>query len=261
MKGYTLTYLQELEILERNIMMHKKESIMTRWFNLFPLDDYSQEKVKSVYNKIVDSYCAPHRYYHTMRHIELMLDKVDEMFNIYHFNEYPSKKFAICCATFFHDIVYNPQYPQKFSDEKLSAELAIKLLKEIGVKSTETLEQIKELILITKTHKIDESLSIHPSMQSIMIDADMSIMATTQEEYLQYAKDIALEYSFIDERDFREGRRKFLHQILSREAIFNTEYMRQLYEEDARRNIRTEVAVLDKMEIDDLLNDITNPEE
>ena len=64
----------------------------------------------------------------------------------------------------------------------------------------------------------------------------------------------------MDERDFRIGRAKFLHDISSRDAIFNTEYMRQLYEDDARLNIRTEAAVLDKMSIDDLLNDITNPE-
>ena len=244
--------------------MHEKDSIMTRWFNLFPPDDYNQEKVKSVYNKIVDSYCVPHRHYHTMEHIELMLDKIDEILNIYQLIESPKKKFALYCATFFHDIVYEPQNPknsQELSDEMRSADIAVESLKEIGVTSDTTLDMVKYLILITKKHQLNSRLPVPKQLQSIMIDADISIMASRHEDYLQYAKNVALEYSFMDEKLFREGRRKFLHDISSREAIFTTEYMRQLYEEDARRNIRTEVAILDKMGIDDMLNDIINPED
>jgi predicted metal-dependent HD superfamily phosphohydrolase len=240
--------------------MHEKDTIMNRWFNLFPADDYDREKVKSVYNSIVNAYCAPHRHYHTMNHIEFMLDKIDEMFNIYQFTNYPSKKFAIYCAAFFHDIYYNPQANNELSDEELSATIAIDYLKDIGIESAETLEHIYELIILTKTHTIDKSLYTNETMQAIMIDADMAIMGVHREDYLQYAKDVATEYSFVDDKIFREGRAKFLHDILSKDAIFNTEYMCQVYEANARLNIRTEVSVLDKLSIDDMLDNVINPE-
>ena len=241
-------------------MMHEKETIMSRWINLFPADDYSREKVMTTYNKIVDSYCVPHRHYHTMNHIEFMLDKIDEMFNIYRFEDEPEKKFALYCAAFFHDIVYDPQHKNELSDEELSADTAVAYLQQLGVTSPHILELITELILVTKTHQIDESLYTSKTMQAIMIDSDMSIMGAHREDYLYYAKNVALEYSFVSEKDFRDGRGKFLHDILSREAIFNTEYMRQMYEADARRNIRAEFSVLEKLSIDDLLNDVINPE-
>lgn len=261
MKGVNLrSYIEELELL-RTDTMHEKETIMIRWFNLFPADDYNQEIVSSVYDKIVDSYCAPHRHYHTMEHIEFMLNKIDEMFSIYHFEKEPEEKFALYCAAFFHDIVYNPQSKNELSDEELSVNFAVECLKRIGVKSVRTLERIAELIMVTKTHTVDDTMFTDIELQSIMIDADMGIMGTHREQYLQYAKDVSLEYSFVNEREFRLGRTKFLHDILCREAIFNTEYMRQVYEKDARLNIRTELAVLDKLSIDDLLNDVMHPEE
>lgn len=255
------SYLQELELLERNITMHESQSIMTRWFNLFPVDEFNQDVVKAVYNKIVDAYCASHRHYHTMTHIENMLDKIDEMFNIYKFEDRPEKKFALYCDAYFHDIVYNPQTPSKFSDEDFSAQFAVDSLKEIGITSVHTLERVFELIHITKVHQVDEDLFTDNTMQAIMIDADMSIMGAHREDYLYYAKNIALEYSFVEEKQFRQGRTKFLHDIASRDAIFNTEYMRQVYESDARLNIRTELAALDKLSIDDLLDNITVPKD
>lgn len=254
------TYLQELELLKRNKPVYEKETIMNRWFNLFPADDYDREKVKSVYNNIVNAYCSSHRHYHTLNHIEFMLDKIDEMFNIYQFTDCPSKKFAIYCATFLHDIYYAPQEDNEFSDVEISATIAIDYLKYIGIESAETLEHIYELILLTKTHTIDKSLYTNQTMQSIMIDADIAIMGVHRENYLQYAKDIAVEYSFVDDTTFRQGREKFLRDILSKDAIFNTEYMCQVYESDARLNIRTEVSVLDKLNIDDMLNNVINPE-
>jgi len=255
-----MTYIQELDLIERMCTMNEKEAIMNRWLNLFPFEDYERNKVVAVYDKIVESYCSPTRHHHTMNHIEFMLDRIDEMFNIYQFDDQPHQKFALYCAAFFHDIVYDPQTTHELSDEERSADVAIQCLKDIGITSIKVLEHVYELIILTKTHQIDNTYLSSTTMQAIMVDSDIAVLGAHREDYLQYAKNIALEYDFVGERDFRAGRAKFLHDILSREAIFNTEYMRQLYEADARLNIRTEVAVLDKLSIDDLLNDVTNPE-
>ena len=235
---------------------HKPNTIMERWISLFPLDDYISSKVSSVYDIIVQHYLEPERYYHNLSHIQNMLDKIDEITKIYKLNN-NQDKFIIYCATYFHDIIYNIN---SINNEELSAEYASKLLKELGVKQ-HLINCIYDLILVTKTHKINTSLNVSETLQKIFIDADISIIAAPRSEYLNYAKNIRYEYYNIDERTFREHRAKFLQSILDRDAIFNTVYMKELYERDAKQNIQSEMDVLTKLSIEDLLNDVSNPKE
>lgn len=251
-----MKYIDEINTIEETMTKNESSSIMERWFSLFPLDDYDQSNVSSVYDTIVENYLEPERYYHNLSHIESMLDKIDEMTRIYKFNT-PQSKFIIYCATFFHDIIYDTH---SNNNEELSAQLANDLLKKLGVKKN-IIKQIIELILITENHKIDSSRSVSENLQKIIIDADISIMAAPVEDYLEYAKNIRYEYKHIDDRTFRENRTIFLSSILNRDSIFNTEYMKELYEKDAKDNIKVETNILNKLSIEDLLNDVSKPEE
>jgi predicted metal-dependent HD superfamily phosphohydrolase len=71
------------------------------------------------------------------------------------------------------------------------------------------------------------------------------VLGGTPESYARYAAQIREEYADIDEADFRAGRRRVLEAFAAREPpLFRTGPAQALWEERARRNVRTELALL-----------------
>jgi pantetheine-phosphate adenylyltransferase len=144
---------------------------------------------------VINLYEEPHRFYHTLTHIEDVMKhlhgadllKHDELF----------------LAAVFHDIIYNPQ---SSTNEEESAEYFLQSAK-TSVLTNDQKEHIKQLILDTKTHKPTVPFSEE------FIKADLSIFDTSFDKLIQYEKQIFKEFQFVDYKIYKEKRVEVLQHF------------------------------------------------
>lgn len=202
-----------------------KENILTYYFyGVFSLS------AESCLSEIKQKYTEPHRFYHTIGHVEKMLNE----FNAFNSgnSDYPN----LILAIIYHDVIYKP----KRSDNELkSAAFAEKQLKRLNYPFRET-EIIKQLILSTKKHE----LVLNSYQEKLLLDLDLIILGTPEKEYLAYAENIRKEYSFVPRFLYRKKRKEVLQNFLSKDKIYFTDEFHAKYEKQARRNIKFEITDL-----------------
>ena len=181
-----------------------------------------EDPTGSEYLFLKEKYSESHRFYHTLRHIEDCLQKLQEISSIV--ENLKTLKLAIL----YHDIFYDPK--QKDNEDK-SAAYASRLLKN-SVKHKNIADEVKHLILLTK----------HPSTpvsndEKLLLDIDLSILGAATEEYAIYEKNIRKEYIHVPKEMYSLGRSKLLWKFLKKDYVFQTEYFRSRYESQARKNL------------------------
>lgn len=82
------------------------------------------------------------------------------------------------------------------------------------------------------------------SSSRIFTDADLSILWSDSDEYLEYSNNVALEYNHVERSQYVDGRRKFLEYVksLCENNMFYTP--NRTIEEKVIRNIDSELVVL-----------------
>lgn len=205
------------------------ETLQLRWDLLKPLHVETRLSNK-VFLELVKAYSSQGRYYHTLEHIQQVLDRIAES------QSNGINVLAIQLAAWFHDVIYNSLYKD---NEERSAEYATEKLSEFNI-SNSTIIQVKKMILNTKNH---QALP-HDIDSQILIDADLAILGSSESEYRAYAQLIRQEYSWVADAEYREGRKRVLQNFLQREKIFLTKDMFSKLEVTARQNIQAEIAAL-----------------
>lgn len=231
-------------------------------FALNQFNNINSTKASQIYDELIELYSKPHRIYHTITHIENMINSIYELLHIYSFNNHNIIKAELILAAFFHDAIYDPLAHNLLipinqdSDETLSANIATKSLKFIGIENTRSITRIHSLIILTKEHTINPKLQIEPLIQEIFIDSDISILGSNKPKYNQYKTGIWNEYNHIEIESFITGRLEFLTHYIEKKAIFKTEYMNQMYNEQAYVNINNEILELKHISTDELIKSI-----
>lgn len=178
----------------------------------------SADAAERWWRELETRYSEPHRHYHTLRHIEEMLDLL------------PHADETVRMAVWFHDAIYGGE-----QNEERSAELARQALAELRFPSIDVVEQ---LILATKTHEPSEvDPRFHP-----FLDADLAILGSAPARYDEYAAQIRREYAYVPEEMFRSGRAAVLRTFLARPAIYASAAFRERFENQARANIQRELS-------------------
>ena len=177
-----------------------------------------------IFNLLVTAYTAANRHYHSLAHIQHMLDLADEM------KMEIKSHTAFYFAIWFHDAV---QLSGKDSEE-LSAKLARKELLALAVPKS-IVCKVNEFILATRHHEVSED-----DDTALFLDIDLSILAASQSQYQVYASACRKEYS-IPNFIYRHGRKKFLRSLMRRTSIFNTQLFQVSKERVARENIEWEL--------------------
>lgn len=175
------------------------------------------------------AYSDPGRHYHNLVHIEDCLNQLER------FRDLTSETAIIEMAIWFHDAVYDSTSK---GNEEASAELAGKMLAGAGLDMS-VVRKIRELILVTKHQQLPTSLE-----ERILVDVDLSILGRTVEEFARYDCQIREEYAWVPEADYRQGRMVVLQSFLDRPSIYNTDLVKQLWEEAARRNLQAAIESL-----------------
>jgi predicted metal-dependent HD superfamily phosphohydrolase len=150
-------------------------------------------------------------------------------------------------ALWLHDLIYDTN---SADNEERSAEFASYLLNKLTLPQNIT-KRVKELILATK-HDGRES-GRESGRETIgsgdtsatdfayVRDIDLSILGAPPNEYKDYIKAVRKEYAQYSEKQFNEGRVRFLRQFLAKDRIYKTEFFFDRFEDRARDNLFREL--------------------
>jgi len=195
-----------------------------RWGELFQTQN--KQSAYEAFDAISLMYGETHRYYHTMAHITdclallaLVKHDIDALQEV----EW---------ALWFHDVVYDPT---RNDNEEQSAHYAAGVLSNLGV-SADDVEHIKHLINMTK-HPVTPTTND----EKYLIDIDLAILGANRERYETYSIAIKKEYAHVPDSQYSLGRKNILHAFLASSRLYHTGYFRDLFEEQARRNIKSEL--------------------
>jgi predicted metal-dependent HD superfamily phosphohydrolase len=186
-----------------------------------------RERIKYWWLRLLNVYLEPHRHYHTLKHIEFGLSRLDEI--VGEFKDPKAAEFA----WWFHDFVY---YLKSRTNEYESSRVAIKAAEDLGL-SEAFASRIEHLIMATVHPMVPEGRD-----EQLLHDLDISILGEDWNTQLAYRKQIREEYlSAYSPEEFRVGRIAFLRAVLTGGPIFCTELFRSRFEKRARRNIEREL--------------------
>ena len=184
----------------------------------------NNKQVEALWSEISISYSNKGRYYHSLAHLRNIYNELKP------FKLTPAVEFSI----FYHDIVYNTK--ERDNEEK-SAILAINQLHKLSIPNYLS-DDIYQLIIETKKHQTNSSEN------ALFLDADISILGTTQKNYIKYIQNIRKEYAIYSDEKYNKGRKSILKRFLEKDKIYISNYFYNLYEKKARNNIRYELELL-----------------
>ena len=187
------------------------------------------KKIIELWNEIEENYSNKKRYYHTLNHLESLLQ---QLFTIkIKIEDWDTVLFSL----YYHDIIYNPL---KTTNEEKSAAFAENRMQLIGVPQM-TIENCVRQILATKKHLLSAD-----NDTNIFIDADLSILGQPWNVYENYYKQVRNEYSLYPDLIYKPGRKKVLQHFLQMERIFKTDVCFTMFELQAKKNLQKELELL-----------------
>jgi predicted metal-dependent HD superfamily phosphohydrolase len=181
--------------------------------------------------ELLERWAEPQRRYHTLDHLSDVLARTTEL------TAYAHDPDTVALAAWFHDAVYRPD---RSENEERSADLARRALPEAGVGPDRTAAVVR-LVRLTVSHDPEPG----DSDGEVLCDADLAVLAGDPASYAEYAAAVRREYAFVPDPDFRAGRAGVLRQLLGLPHLFRTPYGREHWERTARRNIATELELLE----------------
>src|SRR5687767_4423848 len=180
----------------------------------------------SFWNEIEKKYSDHKRYYHTLSHLEALLDQLGGC------KQLIADRDTMLFSVFYHDIIYNVL---KSNNEERSADLAVERLRATGVPA-DRINNCKEQILATKSHFLSNNEDTN-----LLTDADLSVLGQPSDVYEQYCGQIRKEYAVYPDLVYKPGRKKVLLYFLHMEKIFKTSFFYDKYELRARENLASEL--------------------
>lgn len=178
--------------------------------------------------ELLQRWSEPHRAYHTPVHLLHCLASIDELAARVGLGP-PSLEVKL--AAWFHDAVYDG-VPGK--DEQDSADLAEYALGgDLG-------DEVARLVLLTRNHEVKQ----HDHDGTILVDADLAILATYSARYWRYVHDVRAEYARFSNEDWRIGRSRLIRHFLDRERIFATDGGHAIWGANAKENLQHELSSL-----------------
>jgi len=174
-------------------------------------------------------YAEPHRHYHTVVHLAIVLSTVDTLV------AYAAGPDLVRLAAWYHDAIYDPR---RADNEERSAQLAESELTAASL-PVDSIAEVARLVRVTAGH----DPPAHDSNAEVLCDADLAVLASPTPDYDSYVAAVRQEYAHIDEAGWRTGRGTVLGGLLARQRLFRTPPGRA-WEQPARANINRELAAL-----------------
>ena len=183
----------------------------------------------TVFERLIACYSERHRKYHTVRHLDECLGKLEEL------RTEATHPDEVELAIWFHDAIYDTR---RQDNEARSAEWARATASAASLPAAVG-ERIYTLILVTR-HDAEPR---EPD-ERILIDVDLSILGAPPRRFDEYEEQVRAEYSWVPAIVFRAKRREILRGFLARPSIFHTRKFAEAYEARARANLERSIARL-----------------
>lgn len=178
---------------------------------------------------LIAAYAEPQRHYHTARHLDDCLAKLDESSHL------AEDAGEVELALWFHDAVYNPL---KTGNELASAEWATRFLREAGAEPGR-IERVHALIMATQ-----HSVPATTDDAKLLVDIDLSILGAYEADYAEFERNVRREYRWVPYFLYRKKRREILQSFLDRARIYNLTPFQERFESRARDNLQQAIAAL-----------------
>ncbi len=177
---------------------------------------------------IIGHHGEPHRHYHTLRHIDLMLCHIPA-----------SHAFApeMIAATLFHDIIYDPTRSDNEARSQAMFEAAADRFA-----PPEPLDRplVSAMILATSSHHFRPEGTARDEAINLLLKADLSILWHADPQvYAWYAAGVRQEYGFVPEDRFREARANILSGL--RDDLLRSEQLTPAQADMLKRNVASEL--------------------
>jgi predicted metal-dependent HD superfamily phosphohydrolase len=181
------------------------------------------------FNALYSAYSEKHRFYHTTKHIDAMLQHFDSIKTL---AERPEE---LELGIWFHDAIYKPLSK---NNEQVSAQWAQEFCISNSYDSSGA-ERVYDLIMATlhdgEVNSIDKML---------IVDIDLTILGTSPEVYDEFEMNVRMEYKMVPSFIYRSKRKAILNSFFGRSSIFQTEYFQSRYEDSAKENIARAISAL-----------------
>jgi predicted metal-dependent HD superfamily phosphohydrolase len=190
--------------------------------------------VEELRDRLAERYREPHRRYHDLRHLQEVLQTVDDLADSADDVE------AVRWAAWFHDAVYDVH---RDDNEERSAQLAEQDLAALGL-DRGMVSEVSRLVRLTATHQPEDD----DANGAVLCDADLRILAADPWRHAEYVADVRAEYAHVPDPEFRAGRAAVLRALLSSGRLFRTERAYTRWEERARANLAAELSQLEAVD-------------
>ena len=181
-----------------------------------------------VFSRLEQHYAEPHRYYHTSSHIDHCLRQVDFISVDY------ADRDAVELAIWFHDVIYEIGDPK---NEENSAKWFMQVSS--GELKDSIREQVNRLVMVTQHNVQPEKED-----EKYVVDIDLSGFGMPWPEFSADSLRVRQEFPEVSDGVFENKHRMFLEMLASRDFFFCTTLFRNMYESQAKYNVREKLSRL-----------------
>lgn len=185
------------------------------------------------------AYASPPRAYHHFGHVEDVLAHYRAVADGPGWGQ-PRE---IGLAVLYHDAIYVPgRSDNEAESARLAGEHIARWLPQAGIDSL----RVSELILLTARHGTLNAADFGDTGAADdtrrFLDCDMAILGAAPDAFAAYDAAIAEEYRAVPRWLYRIKRRRFFRKLLASERIYLSEFFRDRFEAQARRNLQAALA-------------------
>ena len=141
---------------------------------------------------------------------------------------------AIELALWFHDVEYDPGA----RDNELKSAERFKRVA-AGNMDPDLIEQIYRLILSTIHNGPPQAVD-----EQYVVDIDLSGFGLPWHDFVKDSINVRNEFPDLTDCAFAKNNGGFLKRLLSRPSVYSTEFFKNLYELQARENMKKQIALL-----------------
>jgi predicted metal-dependent HD superfamily phosphohydrolase len=189
----------------------------------------------SLLSQLVNAWSAPHRHYHSLRHLQECLQLLER------WGRDEAARHEVGIALWFHDAVYDPR---REDNEDRSARWAVTALKDLGVPEDKR-RRVAKLIRATR-HTVPSARARPGRIDGLdlMLDIDLAILGADRARFEEYERQVRLEYAHVGDEAFARARADFVEALLGVCPLYRTAVARSELEARARENLSRSMRAL-----------------
>ncbi|MEZ0224436.1 MAG: hypothetical protein ACAH83_07785 [Alphaproteobacteria bacterium] len=213
------------------------DPLLHRWLGLWQRLGAEAPGLAETGACIISAYESSGRFYHTRRHLEDVLQKLDwartALIATDDLAEVPEQGRPVLfdtieLALWYHDAVYNAK---EYDNEMKSRNLFLADGAKNGLPD-HIQRDVAMLIDVTAKHRNAKRLD-----ERILCDCDLAILGAPKAEFDEYDANIRKEYAHVPEQEYENARRRVLTGFLRQGKIFKTKAFQAEFGSRARWNL------------------------